>query len=222
MSDTNPEKIIQAVDVYYTAAIEDDIYNYRIAQPFLQEFGTDFMYVGLAYIINGLHRKLASQPPAFNPLMEEMADQELIAYGLTLMNSYQSLIMAYDRMTENGGIKFIQSLLLAASIEDIISLAAFNVASQYCIRDSNIRFLKLAYENAYGTACKVALAYSLDQNGFPDYYDELKPQMQHYLKENINTGVVDDFSTVVVWDLICMDIASDGRASMYFAGWKRK
>ncbi|MGV8026983.1 MAG: hypothetical protein AB2L18_10540 [Anaerolineaceae bacterium] len=46
--------------------------------------------------------------------------------------------------------------------------------------------------------------------------------MQHHLKENINTGVVDDFSTVVVWDLICMDIASDGRASMYFTGWKRK
>ncbi len=215
-------EIIEAVDFFFSSAKDDDIYNYRISQPLFQKFGSEFLYYSLIYMINCLRNKLASQPPVFSAIAEKMADQQVVNYGLNLMNIYQSLIIAYDRITDMGGIKYLQLILLSPSDEDIISLTAFNLASQYCIRDSNTSFLETALKNAYGTACQIALAYALDQNGLPYYYDDIKPKIQRYLSAGINTQVVDDQSTMVVWDLICMDIASDGKASVYFEGWKRK
>lgn len=188
------QEVIAVLERYLEQAKPDDDYNMSIIKKDVDRYGEILIVMGLALIVSRLQRSAKSGL---------MGDTFIVMMGMKWLASIHSLIKTYG---EKGIWKLTETLRYTD--EDVASLAAFTLASKEFIRPGSIPHLKSAFQNAEGTGYKIALALALHEHGDKALFQTLSRQY----------GV----KPSDVFQLLAMDMATNGRAYNGAQPWKRK
>jgi hypothetical protein len=233
ITESNIQSALCSLHKFFLNASDSDFENTILVGKELDRFGASYVVLGLSCLIIELRDMLATQNEGlgarvFSPQVEYEADQKFVRLAYYLLNDYAKLIKAYERrFIRQDGFEILIASILSSNDEDVITLAAFILTSGilsglYPVNPNYILPITQAYNKAYGTGCKISLALCLKYYGEEKYFESVKTAVFSYLYPNEKYRLLSEKDFVsIVWNLICLDIASEGRASSKFYGWKR-
>lgn len=217
-NDKTMQEVIAVLDRYFREAKPDDNYNISIIRGDIQRYGEILIGMGLAYIAHRL-RQIGRETMLMFLGNERAGNEYIVLQGMMLMGYHHSLIKAYGEMGVEALLK-----VLEVTDEDTAALAAYMLASNEFIRPSSLPQLKTAFQKAYGSGYKLALALAIYRHGEKKPFKELALQFLIGRLPPFMEEIGLEMAAENVFGVIALDIASDGRAynGPGKAHWRKK
>ncbi len=217
-NDKMMQEVLAVIDRYFENAKPDDNYNISLIRNEIKKYGPLLVSLGFAAIAFDV-QFAGERTMSMFAYDETAGNKYLIGRGMRLLSFQHSLIKGYG---ESG----VEALLgvLEATDEDAAALAGLTLASREFIRPSSLPKLKSAFQKAYGSGYRLALALAMYQHGDKRVFKELAVQ---FLLGRLPSEM-EDFGLQIaaekVMGVVLLDIASNGRAydGHGKASWRKK
>jgi hypothetical protein len=235
MDERKMEQVVDALQRYFDRADPDnDDFNARLIQEDLKRHGNELLLLAPAVIIDGLRNAVNVQThqQLFRGADDESLDSQLKGIGLMLLMQYASLVKAAG----SGGIMGLTLSLPFWLVreEDVVTIIAYTLGTLARSRSQMIAsaaatatdLLRDLFQQAYGTGCKIAIAYALHQcNQREPFVSYAVPRLaraeqRHMLQQMLRPG--DPHLQAWVVGAPVLDLASNGGAFSSEMGWQRK
>src|ERR1035437_5800846 len=198
------QAIVGALARYFTSATNDDQRNADLVRGDIQRFGEALVPMGLAYVAHRL-QAIAGETAASFLFDEDGGDKQIVAQGMLMIDQERSLIGAYGEM----GVALLLKTL-AFTDEDTVALAAYELADRRFVRPASVTQLRKAFQTAYGSACRLALALALYRHGDMPPFKQLAPQF--LMRQPSSDLQALEAAAKSVFPVVALDIVSNGRA----------
>jgi len=219
------QEVTAAIERYFNEPKPDGECNISIIRENIQRYGAVLIPMGFAYIADKLRQIGRSKTVSMSLLYEPRRSSEyIISQGNRLMVCQLSLVTEYG---EEGTEVLIKTL--GATDEDVAELAAYILAGPQFAYPDPLPHLRSAFQSAYGSAYKLALALAMYTRGDKKQFKNLV--FQFLMKPPLWVRLIpfmDDYALAQaaprIFNTIALDIASDGRAydGPGEAHWKKK
>ncbi len=162
----NPSEIL--FDGYFDTLKPEVTDEERLrAQSRIVELGSDAAGVGLVVIRRRLYQRVGNTiGPAYYKLkgINSLLNRNLVSY-------LSDLVVLFADVVATVGISACRQLNMALDHddEDLVTLAGISLSHPALLNESNVDGLEDAHRRVQGTACRVALAYSLLRLGRPQW-----------------------------------------------------
>ncbi len=210
------QAIVGALARYFRSATNDDQRNADLVRGDIQRFGEALVPMGLAYVAHRL-QAIAGETAAGFLFDEDEGDKQIVAQGMLMIDQERSLIGAYGEM----GVALLLKTL-AFTDEDTVALAAYELADRRFVRPASVTQLRQAFQTAYGSGCRLALALALYRHGDMPPFKQLAPQF--LMRQPSSDPQALEAAAKSVFPVVALDIVSNGRAysGPGRAQWTRK
>lgn len=145
------DKLVKDLDYYFEHAVDNDERNALLAQSYMNQWGDHFETMSIVWVIDHIRQD------GDNRLFGDNAPV-ILNRALNWIGSAQSLFLIGNRDRARA---VLISQIKTSSIEDVIAMAAFLLASRAFASEDVLLELEKIFPNAVGTSCKMSLAYAL-------------------------------------------------------------